>query len=267
MQLRDRVFLLLGGTGGIGQALVEPLVQAGARLIIASRTIDEKPRVIAREETPGTIMTVRLDLSADDLDHQLVGLSERFPVIDGVIHCAGSNHFASISQAPVRAIDEQIAVNLRSAIIVARHFAPRFSQRGTGALVFVGSTFGSIGFPGYTAYCATKFGLRGFSEALRRELADTGVEVMYVAPRATATAMNPEAVNAMNKALGNVMDAPEAVAGQILKAMKKGQKRRFLGWPEKLFVVLNSLLPRLVDKAMLKQLPVIRRFLDSGATQ
>jgi short-subunit dehydrogenase len=132
--------------------------------------------------------------------------------------------------------------------------------------VFVGSTFGSIGFPGYTAYCASKFGLRGFSEALRRELADTPVQVIYVAPRATATAMNPEAVNELNQALGNTMDPPEKVAGAILEAMQKDEKRRFLGWPEKLFVVINGVLPRIVDKAMLKQLPVIRRFLDSGVT-
>ena len=133
-----------------------------------------------------------------------------------------------------------------------------------GALVLVGSTFGSIGFPGYTAYCASKFGLRGFSEALRRELADTPVQVVYVAPRATATAMNPAPVNELNRALGNAMDAPEAVAAQILQAMEKDERRRFLGWPEKLFVVINGILPKLVDKAMLKQLPVIRRFLDSG---
>jgi short-subunit dehydrogenase len=138
-----------------------------------------------------------------------------------VIHCAGQNHFASLQDMSVPALDDQLTVNLRSAMLVARHFAPRFTRAGEGALVFVGSTFGSIGFPGYTAYCASKFGLRGFSEALRRELADTPVQVIYVAPRATATAMNPDAVNELNQALGNTMDAPEKVAAQILEAMKK----------------------------------------------
>jgi short-subunit dehydrogenase len=57
-------------------------------------------------------------------------------------------------------------------------------------VVNVGSTYGSIGYPGYASYCATKFALRGFSEALRRELADTRVGVLYVAPRATRTSMN-----------------------------------------------------------------------------
>ena len=76
--------------------------------------------------------------------------------------------------------------------------------------------------------------------------------------------MNPEVVNELNRALGNSVDAPETVASEILKAMENGDRRRFLGWPEKLFVVINGILPRLVDKAMLKKLPVIQRFLNGG---
>ncbi|KMQ73135.1 SDR family oxidoreductase [Marinobacter subterrani] len=259
MRLHDRVFLLLGGTGGIGKSLVEPLVLAGAKVIVASR----HPEKLAHRQG---VALVPLDLAAADLDQQLLRLSEAYPDIDGVIHCAGQNRFAGLAAMSVSELDAQIAVNLRSAMLVARHFAPRFERAGYGALVFVGSTFGSIGFPGYTAYCATKFGLRGFTEALRRELADTPVQVVYVAPRATATDMNPEAVNELNRALGNSVDTPDSVASQILAAMKNDDRRRFLGWPEKLFVVINGVLPRIVDKAMLKQLPVIRRFLKPGVT-
>lgn len=259
MRLHNRVFLLLGGTGGIGKALVEPLTRAGARVIVASRHPETLPQLSGAS-------TVHLDLAGPDLEGQLVRLTEAYPEIDGAIHCAGQNQFASLDKLPVSAIDAQISVNLRSAMLVGRHFAPRFEKAGYGALVFVGSTFGSIGFPGYTAYCATKFGLRGFSEALRRELADTPVQVIYVAPRATATAMNPEAVSELNHALGNTMDSPEMVAGEILKSMENDDRRRFLGWPEKLFVIINGILPRIVDKAMLKQLPVIRRFLNSGVS-
>ena len=73
-----------------------------------------------------------------------------------------------------------------------------------------------------------------------------------------------KAIEYLNRALGNAMDAPEAVAAQILAAMENDDRRRFLGWPEKLFVVINGILPKIVDKAMLKQLPVIRRFLNPG---
>jgi short-subunit dehydrogenase len=255
MQLHERVFLLLGGTGGIGQALVDPLLAAGASVIVASRSPGEDSR--------NGVRRVQLDLAARDLDRQLSQLSERYPEIDGVIHCAGLNRFAAVEDLPVQALDDLLAVNLRSAILVARHFVPRFRNTEVGALVFIGSTFGSIGYPGYSAYCASKFGLRGFSEALGRELSDSPVQVLYVAPRATVTAMNSAPVNALNKTLGNRMDSPRSVAAQIIMAMKKDQRRRYLGWPEKLFVQLNGILPRLVDKAMFQQLPVIRRYLNT----
>ncbi|BES69322.1 SDR family oxidoreductase [Marinobacter nanhaiticus D15-8W] len=260
MQLRDRTFLLLGGSGGIGRALIDPLVQAGARVLVASRMIPDS----ALEG--GDVIQVQLDLAATDLPQRLAAISRDWPDIDGVIHCAGQNLFTGIEDLPTVALDSMLAVNLRSSLLLARHFVPRFRKQGRGALVFVGSTFGSIGFPGYSAYCATKFGLRGFTEALRRELADSPIQVLYIAPRATRTAMNPDAVNDLNQALGNRMDDPVQVADQILAAMRGDQVRRYLGWPEKFFVCLNGVLPRLVDRAMLKQLPVIRRFLHSGVS-
>jgi len=58
-------------------------------------------------------------------------------------------------------------------------------SRSEAAVVNIGSTFGSIGHPGFATYCASKFGLRGFTETLRRELSDTGIQVFYIAPRAT----------------------------------------------------------------------------------
>ncbi|MFL1466139.1 SDR family oxidoreductase [Marinobacter sp. HN1S83] len=259
MQLRDRRFLLLGGTGGIGRALMTELLAKGARVLVASRQSEGL-------QLPQGASAVKLDLAATDLEQQLQTITDSWPDIYGIIHCAGQNQFSGLSQTAVSAIDSQLAVNLRSPMLVARQFAPRFSAAGEGTLVFVGSTFGSIGYPGYTAYCATKFGLRGFTEALRRELADTPVKVLYVAPRATATAMNPDAVNRLNQALGNSVDSPERVARTIVHAMARDQRRCFMGWPERLFVVINGVLPRLVDRAMFKQLPVIRRYLESGAS-
>ena len=118
---------------------------------------------------------------------------------------------------------------------------------------------GSIGYPGFTAYCATKFAIRGFSEALRRELADTRVKVLYIAPRATQTGMNAAPVVELNRQLKVTMDDPQAVARQIVRAIAREREELYLGWPEKFFVRLNSLWPRLVDQALRKQLPLIQR--------
>jgi short-subunit dehydrogenase len=125
--------------------------------------------------------------------------------------------------------------------------------RGTGKIVNIGSTFGSIGFAWFSAYSASKFALRGFSEALRRELADSGVTVAYIAPRAVKTKLNTAAVYQMAHATGMRMDAPSWVAGRVIRAIRHDRKDVYLGFPESLFVRVNTLLPRLVDMALRKQ--------------
>jgi short-subunit dehydrogenase len=135
-------------------------------------------------------------------------------------------------------------------------------QYTKGTIVNVGSSFGSIGYPYQTLYCASKFGLRGFTEALSRELNGSGVKVAYLAPRATDTTINNSKIRALNKELGNKMDSPELVARELLALLDSNQTRRFIGFPEKLFVRINGAFPRIVDNAIAKQLPKIKRFLS-----
>jgi short-subunit dehydrogenase len=118
---------------------------------------------------------------------------------------------------------------------------------------------GYLGYPGHAAYCASKFALRGFSEALRRELADGPVRVLYLAPRATRTAMNGAEVCALNAELGVAMDEPATVARELVAALRGSSPERLLGLPERLFARLNQLVPALVDRALRRQLPIIRR--------
>ena len=154
-----------------------------------------------------------------------------------------------------------VTINLTSQIALCRDFISLLNTQPSAVIINVGSILGSIGMPGYSVYCASKFGLRGFSEALNRELMDSRTRVRYFAPRATQTALNDVRVNQMNKALGNAMDSPEKVADALIAFIKKDIVSTYLGWPEKLFVRINSLLPALVDKSFRKQLPIIKRYL------
>jgi short-subunit dehydrogenase len=124
----------------------------------------------------------------------------------------------------------------------------------------LGSVFGTIGYPGHAVYSATKFALRGFSEALRRELDGTNLRVHYLAPRSTRTKFNSSAVEALNEQFGIAMDSPERVAASLLDMLERNRAEAVIGWPEKLFARLNAMLPRLVDRALAKQLPAIRRY-------
>jgi short-subunit dehydrogenase len=152
-----------------------------------------------------------------------------------------------------------VQTNMLSPMLLCQSLVPLLKQREQAAIVNIGSIFGSIGHPGFTAYCATKFGLRGFTEALQRELADSSVRVSYLAPRATRTDLNSEAVTALNEALGNATDTPEHVAAELMRVLGQKRRQRYMGWPESLFVRLNGLFPGLVHNALTRKLHIIRQ--------
>ncbi len=172
--------------------------------------------------------------------------------IDGIVNLAGILDFALFAQQQVGLLAKMIAINLTAPILLTRLLLDELTSREEAVILNVGSIFGSIGHPGFTAYCATKAGLMRFTEALSRELADTSVRVAYIAPRATKTKLNDDRVNALNKDLGNKSDNPELVADQIVAMLEDNSVLRYLGWPEKLFVRLNALLPRVVGSALAK---------------
>jgi len=263
MQLRDARILLTGASGGIGQGLVERLCANGARLLLVGRD-SLALEALARRHL-GQISLVCADLTQRSGRHTVLDAARRFGGLNCVINAAGINQFSLLEQQDEEAIARLIDVNVTATLQLTHLLLPLLRQQPQALLVNLGSTFGSIGYPGFTAYCASKFALRGFSEALRRELADSHVKVLYIAPRATRTTMNSDDVVAMNNELQVEMDDPQEVARQIVHAIAAEREELYLGWPEKLFVRLNGLLPRLVDQALRKQLPVIKRF--AGAEQ
>lgn len=97
---------------------------------------------------------------------------------------------------------------------------------------------------------------------MSRELEGTGIKVLYLAPRATNTELNSEAVKQLNQALGNHCDEPEVVAKHVLTTLEREHNMRWIGWPERLFVRINQILPFLVSGAIRKQQSVILSFLN-----
>ena len=144
-----------------------------------------------------------------------------------------------------------LATNLLAPILLINELLPELKHRAS-FILNVGSVFGSIGFPGQTLYCASKFGLKGFTEALRRELSDTLVRVMYVGPRAIKTGFNGPLMQALNAQTKTHEDEPPNVAQQIIQQIEKGQVSRLIGFPEKLFAVLNGIKPSWLDGEMFK---------------
>lgn len=261
MNLQDTRVLVTGASGGIGRALVAALLDEGAQVLLSGRDHEALAKVARHHVERQRTAVFAADLTDASDRARLCDFAARWHGgIDILINNAAINDFSLLMTQPAASLDAAVATNLVAPIDLCRRLAPCLERSEQAHIVNIGSVLGTIGFAGNSVYCATKFGLRGFSEALRRELADTGIRVHYFAPRATRTAFNSDLVDDMNDALGNASDDPIEVAENIVRALQADKLEYVIGWPEKFFARLNALLPRLVDMALRPKLPTIRKF-------
>ncbi len=265
MQLNGKRVVLTGASGGIGEAIVDALAEQGAHLVITGRNKQKLAQIAhAVREMGGVCDVVVADLGTTEGIFKVQQVVHELGYVDLLINNAGISEFEAFDIQSDDAIEQLLHINLISPMKLTKRLLPYLKAAERGLIVNIGSTFGSIGYPGFASYCASKFGLRGFNEALSRELADTNVNVCYIAPRATQTAINSQNVMDMNDALGVKADSAVWVAEHVVRAVQKDYQRVYLGWPEKFFVRMNALFPGVVASSIIKQLPVIRRYLASA---
>lgn len=257
-----KTVLLTGASGGIGSAIAHLLAAHGYTLLLQGRNPERLDNLRLSLPDPERHQTLVADLTDQAQRQALVAQCRAaHGGVDVLINNAGVSQFALLEDIDDTKLREVLETNLLVPIALTRDLLPLLAKNGQGAVVNIGSAFGHIGHPGFCLYGASKAGLHGFSEALRREQGDRGVQVHYLAPRAVDTSLNTEAVKNLNRALGNHSDAPEKVAEQCLKLLQSGSSgRRFIGWPERLFIKVNALLPAVVDSALIKKLPVVREY-------
>lgn len=263
MQLAHSTILVTGATGGIGSEVCRLLAAEGATLVMSC--INPVPLDDLRGELGAGHRSVAADIATPAGREAVLAACREAGGIDALINLAGILDFNLFAAQAPATIERILQVNAVAPMLLTRLLLPVLQARAEARIVNVGSTFGSIGHPGFVAYCASKAAIRSFSEALARELADTRVSVAYIAPRATATPLNSGRVVALNAALGNRSDTPAAVAGAIVALLRGKARLRHLGWPEKLFVRINALLPSVVHAALVKKLPLIKRFAQEQA--
>jgi short-subunit dehydrogenase len=253
--------VLTGATGGIGRAIAVRLAPHCEALLLVARDTAKLARLRREIETAGgKCRVVAADLTAAGGREAVACAAAELPgAIDLLVNNAGAGEFAWLADQEDAALERVVRLNVIAPMQLTRRLLPLLLAQRAARIVNVGSIFGHLGYPGHAAYCASKFALRGFGEALRRELADGPVRVTWFAPRATRTSMNRDAVGALNAELGVAMDDPEEVAAAFMDLLRRPARERLLGMPERLFVRLNQVAPGLVDRALRRQLPVIRR--------
>jgi short-subunit dehydrogenase len=257
LDLRGQCILLTGAAGGIGRELAGDLAAKGARLGLLGRTdasVASLEHLVATQRIDAVV--IQADLTDPAARRTAVSrMIQSFGRVDVLINLAGVLDFRFFDQADAGAITRTMQINVEAPMQMTREVLPAMLGRGSGRIVNVGSTFGSIGYPGFAAYSASKFALRGFSQALRRELHGTGIGVTYIAPRAVRTAFNPPAVHLMAERKLMHMDEPAWVAAHIVRAIEKERSEAYLGFPENVFARINGIFPSLVDGALRKVLP------------
>lgn len=174
MKIAQMTVLVTGATGGIGQAIARDLAERGASVVLSGRRADVLEPLAA--ELGGRAIVA--DLA--DRDAAAALMDESGPV-DILVANAGLPASGSLVDYPLDALDRALDVNLRAPIVLARLAAGEMVSRRRGHLVFVSSVGGKIAAGGASVYNATKFGLRGFSLALREDLRahDVGVSAIY----------------------------------------------------------------------------------------
>ncbi len=262
MKLQGKRVLLTGAAGGIGVLVAKELAERGAAIALVDRNAEA---LAATAEKVAKRGGESIAISADLLDTAtlkdvVLQTNRALGGIDLLINVAGLLSFNPFVEEDPGTLERILRLNLMAPMLLSREVLPYLQDCEAGRIVNVGSTFGAIGFAWFTAYSASKFGLRGFSEALRRELAGTSVDVLYIAPRAVRTKLNTGAIYRMAEAVGMNMDDPAWVAEKIVRAIESDAKEVHLGFPEKLFARINAFLPRLVDAALHKQNRVMEAF-------
>src|SRR4051812_5046437 len=215
MEINGRTVLLTGATGGIGHAIARALHARGAQLVVTGRRADVLEPLAA--EIGGAALAADLSQRAD-----VERLISEAGDADIVVNNAALPASGKILTFSVDELDRALDVNLRAPIVLSRHFAETLGSRGAGHIVFISSLAGKSGQGGSAVYSATKFGLRGFAQGLRSDLAPSGVGVSCVFPGFIRDAgMFHESGAKLPKGVGS--STPEQVADAVVSSIERNR--------------------------------------------
>ncbi len=212
MDIKERVFLITGGTSGIGLALAESLAQRGGEIVIFSNE---------ESNHPDWLSVVGDVAKREDNERALQSTLDEFGHLDAWINNAGVARHRSIPEYSEAEIDWMLDVNLKGTILGSQVALRYFSEQkevGGRSIVNVISTASLRGIPSESVYCATKWGVRGFTQALAEEAADFGVRVTGVLPGGVDTAFWDTAVD-RKMPVGDFL-TPQQIASGIVSVLE-----------------------------------------------
>lgn len=250
---RDKVVVVTGGTDGIGRALVDALIESGARVSTCGRSHD-KLYQLQTTHPSAFLHTTLADVSNENDCRRFIDMTIKvFGGIDILVNNAGISMRAEVNTLDLDVIRRVMDINFFGTVYCTKYALPSLLERG-GTVAAVSSIAGYRGLPGRSGYSASKHALHGWMEALRTELLDSGVHVMWVCPGFTSSNIRNVALNKEGKSQGESpmdeekMMSAEQCAWGILKAIRKKKRTLVMTFTGKRAVFMNKFFPKLTDR-------------------
>lgn len=229
MSFNGQAAWITGASSGIGAALAKALAAQGARLILSGRKVDALEAVAA--DCGGDCLI--LPFETTDIAALAPAVEQAWNWsggIDLLVNNAGISQRSLAVETDYSVYEKIIGVDLLAPIALTQAVLPRMVARGSGRLAYISSIAGKVGVPMRTAYCAAKFGIAGYADALRAEVAHLGLQVHNIYPGSVATDVSRNALTAdgskrgvSDKVIDNGIEPAVAVA-QMIKEMLAGQR-------------------------------------------
>jgi len=192
--LAGKISIITGASRGIGRAVALLLARSGSRVVLASRN-EPRLRAVAEEiiGEGGEALVVPTDLTRDeDMERLVQETLRKWGSIDYLINNAGWGRTAPVVKSRVEDWDQTFRVNLRAPMVLSKLVLPTLIAKGSGAVINISSISGKAGSANTAAYCASKFGLIGFTESLFEEVRESGIKVAVILPGFVDTEMIPQ---------------------------------------------------------------------------
>jgi short-subunit dehydrogenase len=255
MPHEPKCVLITGAGSGIGRALAVEVAQRGMNVALCGRREGALKATRALLDREDQHMVIPADITKPEGRRRIVEIiGNKWKALDVLVNNAGVVEGGAIEKFDDEALSRTFLTNVIAPIALTRDLMPLLLAAKPSRVVNIGSVFGDIAYPLFSGYSASKFALRGFSNALRREWKQAGIGVTYAAPRATRT----DAAVAFDDLIADAkmsVDAPAQVARQIWRAVASGHDSIYAPAPERIYVVIQRIFPQIIDWALSRQAP------------
>lgn len=263
--IHGKVVIVTGASSGIGEATARAFGRVGARLVLAARRLDRLQALAAELQGQGAeALAVAADLSRQADTLRLVEAArDRFGRVDVLFNNAGLGRLDWLENLdPVTDIEAQLAVNVLGVVRTTRLVLPLMIAQRSGHIINMASLAGLIAPPTYSIYAASKFAVRGFSEALRREVAPWRIQVSVVYPGGVDTEFGSLAGIQRKTRMTTpswLQLTPEDVARGVVGLVRRPRANLVMPRLSQLAVYANLLAPWFVDWATIRRFTIPER--------